>query len=55
MDTFCGFQMGLVRYFSKNCCSDIHHVNVAHLSNSLLAIDYQEWVAPATARLHIID
>lgn len=32
---------------SKNCCSDIHHVDVALLSNSRLAIDYQECVAPA--------
>lgn len=33
--------------FNKNCWSDIHHVDVAHLSNSRLAIDYQECVAPA--------
>lgn len=39
--------MGPVKCFSTNCWSDIHHVDVAHLSNSRLAIDYQECVAPA--------
>ena len=38
----------------KNCWSDIHHVDVAHLSGSRLAIDYQECVAPA-ARAAPVD
>lgn len=31
----------------RSCCSDIHHVDFAHLSNSRLAIDYEAGVAPA--------
>ena len=47
MDTCSGSQMGPAKSISKNCWSDIHHVDVAHLPNSRLAIDYQECVAPA--------
>ncbi len=33
--------------FSKNCWSEIHHVDVALLSNCKLAIDYQGCLAAA--------
>lgn len=54
MDTRCGSQRGPAKCFRKNCWSEIHHVNVAHLSNCKLAIDYQECVA-AAAHAGLVD